>query len=158
MTRPSPNLWLEDFQPGLEFVTRAHSVSEDEIISFAGQFDPQYFHLDPAAAQNSAFGGLIASGLHTLSLSFRLFVDLNLWPDAIIASPGMESVKFLLPMRPGDEVRVHVEVLGVRPSRSKPDRGVVTMRHDVLNQDDACILSVDCHHMVRRRADDAAPL
>jgi acyl dehydratase len=148
--RPT-NLWFEDFQPGQRFDTGSHSVSESEIIDFAGQFDPQYYHLDPKAARASAFGGLIASGLHTLSLSFRLFFDLNIWPDAIIASPGMEHLKFLLPMRPGDRVRVAIEVLEIRPSRSKPDRGIVTMRHQLWNQDDARVLSVDCLHLVRCR-------
>ena len=101
-------LYLDDLKAGQRFATGSVTVSEAEIIAFARQFDPQYYHIDPEAAKKSAFGGLIASGFHTLSLSFRLFFDLNLWPEAVIASPGMDQVKWLKPMRPGDTDTVMV--------------------------------------------------
>lgn len=145
------NLWLDDFVTGIRIEAGSATVTEQEIVEFAGKFDPQYYHVDPVAAEKSAFGGLIGSGFHTLSLSFRLFFNLDLWSEAIIASPGMDNLKWLHPMRPGDTIRVAVEVIEVRPSRSKPDRGLVIMRHETWNQDDILILSVDCKHMLRRR-------
>ena len=133
------------------FQSASVSVTEAEIIDFARKFDPQYYHVDPEAAVSSHFGGLISSGFHTLSLSFRLFFDLNLWPEAIVASPGMADLKWLHPMRPGDTIRIVAEVTEVRPSRSKPDRGLVIMQHTTFNQHDETILSVECLHMLRRR-------
>lgn len=144
--------FLEDIEPGLILRTREATVTADEIVAFARQFDPQYFHLDAEAAAKSSFGGLVASGLHTMSLTFRLFFDLNIWEDAIIGSPGMRDLKFLAPLRPGDRIRSTVEFIEVRPSASKPDRGIVTTKHETFNQRDEPIFSAICLHMVRARA------
>jgi acyl dehydratase len=149
--RPSRDLFFEDLGVGQRFETAAVTVSEADIIAFARQFDPQYFHCDPAAAAKSAFGGLVASGLHTLSLTMRLFFDLNLWERAIIGSPGMEDVRWLAPLRPGDTVRTLVEVSAVKRSRSKPDRGVVSTAHRTFNQHDQVIFTATCLHLVRTR-------
>jgi len=145
------SLYLDDLRPGQRFETQSRTVTEADIIAFAKEFDPQYYHVDPVAAKTSAFGGLISSGFHTLSLSMRLFFDLNLWPEAIIASPGMEHVKWLKPMRPGDTIRAAAEVIDVRVSSSKPDRGIVIMDHSCWNQNDEMILTLRCAHMLRRR-------
>lgn len=145
------SLYLDDLKAGQRFETARRTVTEAEIIAFAKEFDPQYYHVDPVAAQKSAFGGLISSGFHTLSLSMRLFFDLNLWPELVIASPGMEQVKWLKPMRPGDTIRAAAEVIEVRVSTSKPDRGVVIMDHPCWNQNDDMILTLRCAHMLRRR-------
>jgi acyl dehydratase len=144
-------LYFDDLQVGQRFATAEAAVTEADIIDFASRFDPQYFHLDPAAAKQSAFGGLVASGLHTLSLSFRLFFDLYLWPEAILGSPGLRDVAWLLPMRPGDRIRSEIEVVEVRRSASKRDRGIVTMRHDTYNQAGERIMSAVCLHMLRSR-------
>jgi acyl dehydratase len=144
-------LYFEDFELGQRFETRSVTVSEADIIGFAKQFDPQYYHIDPQAAKNSAFGGLIASGFHTLSLSMRLFFDLDIWPEAMIASPGLENVKFLKPLRPGDTIRGAAEVVEIKASASKPDRGVVIMDHPCWNQNDEMILTLRCVHLLRRR-------
>ena len=144
-------LYFDDLKVGQRYETGSITVTEAEIIAFAKQFDPQYYHTDPEAAKKSAFGGLIASGFHTLSLSFRLFFDLNLWPEAVIASPGMDQVKWLKPMRPGDTIRAAAEVVEVKVSTSKPDRGVVIMEHPCWNQNGELILTLRCAHMVRRR-------
>jgi acyl dehydratase len=144
-------LYFEDFEVGQRFETGSVTVSEADIIAFARQFDPQYYHIDPQAAKNSAFGGLIASGFHTLSLSMRLFFDLDIWPEAMIASPGLENVKFLKPMRPGDTIRAAAEVVEIKASASKPDRGVVIMEHPCWNQNDEMILTLRCVHLLRRR-------
>ena len=144
-------LYLDDLKVGQRFETGKITVSEAEIIVFAKQFDPQYYHVDPQAAKNSAFGGLIASGFHTLSLSMRLFFDLDIWPEAMIASPGLENVKFLKPLRPGDTIRGAAEVVEIKASASKPDRGVVIMDHPCWNQNDEMILTLRCVHLLRRR-------
>jgi len=144
-------LYLDDFAAGQRFATAEHEVTAAEIIDFAKRFDPQYFHLDPQAAERSPFGGLVASGLHTLSLSFRLFFDLRLWEEAILGSPGMRELAWLKPLRPGDRIRAVIEVLDVRRSATKPDRGIVTMRHDTFNQQNDVILTAICLHMLRAR-------
>lgn len=144
-------LYLDDFAIGQRFETGSMTVSEADIVAFGRQFDPQYYHVDPLAAKASAFGGLIASGFHTLSLSMRLFFDLDIWPESMIASPGIENVKFLKPLRPGDTIRGAAEVVDVRASSSKPDRGIVTMEHPCWNQRDEMILTLRCLHLIRRR-------
>jgi acyl dehydratase len=149
--RPSRDLFFEDFAVGQRFDTEAIAVTEAEIIAFACQFDPQYFHLDPEAAAKSSFGGLVASGLHTLSLTMRLFFEFNLWERAIVGSPGLEHVRFLMPLRPGDTIRSTVEISAVKRSRSKPDRGVISTAHRAFNQHDQVILTMTCLHMVLAR-------
>jgi acyl dehydratase len=144
-------LYLDDVCVGQRFETGSVTVTEAEIIAFAKQFDPQYFHVDPVAAQGSAFGGLIASGFHTLSLSMRLFFDLKLWPESVIASPGLENVKWLRPVRPGDTLSSALEVTDVRASTSKPDRGIVITDHTAWNQSQETVLTVRVLHMMRRR-------
>ena len=144
-------LYLDDLKPGQRFETGSVTVSEAEIIAFAKQFDPQYYHIDPEAAKKSAFGGLIASGFHTLSLSMRLFFDLDLWPEAVIASPGMDQVKWLKPMRPGDTITAAAEVVEVKVSTSKPDRGVTTMQYAVINQRKETVATVEMNFMMHRR-------
>ena len=145
------DFYFDDMQVGQRFATADIEVSEADIIDFARRFDPQYFHLDPAAAAGSAFGGLIASGFHTLSLSFRLFFDLNLWQGAILGSPGLREVTWLKPLRPGDRIRGAIEVIDTKRSASKPDRGIVTTRHETFNQRDEIILTAICPHLLRAR-------
>lgn len=149
--RPSRDLFFEDFAVGQRYETESNVVTEADIIGFARQFDPQYFHLDPAAATKSAFGGLVASGLHTLALTMRLFFELNLWERAIVGSPGLEHVRFLMPLRPGDTIRSTVEISAVKRSRSKPDRGVISTAHRAFNQHDQVIFTMTCLHMVMAR-------
>jgi len=143
--------YLDDFTIGEHFESRSITVTAEEIVAFARQFDPQYYHLDPSAALSSAFGGLIASGFHTLCLTMRLFFDLDLWPKAIVASPGMETIQWIKPLRPGDTIRSEAEIVDVRVSKSKPDRGLVTTSHKTWNQSRDLILSARCLHMLRRR-------
>ena len=143
--------YLDNFSAGQTFETAKILVTEDDIITFAKQFDPQYFHLDPIAAQESHFGGLIGSGLQTLCLTLRLFFDLDLWPKAIIGSPGMESVQWLKPLRPGDTIASMADITNVRVSQSKPDRGIVTTSHRTWNQNGETIFTARCLHMLRRR-------
>jgi acyl dehydratase len=141
--------YFDDLELGQTFRTAEVEVTGADIVDFARRFDPQYFHLDQAAAAHSVFGGLVASGLHTLCLSFRLFFDLRLWEQAILGSPGMREVVWLKPLRPGDRIRAIVEVIELRRSQTKPDRGVVTMRHDTFNQAGEIVFTAICLHMLQ---------
>lgn len=149
--------YFEDLRLGQSFATAETEVGAEDIVDFARRFDPQDFHLDDDAAASSAFGGLVASGLHTLSLSFRLFFDLRLWPEAILGSPGMREVLWLKPLRPGDRIRVVAEIVELRRSETKPDRGLVAIRHDTFNHRGERIMTVLCLHLLRaRRTGDGA--
>jgi acyl dehydratase len=110
--------YFEDFDPGDEFEFGNYTVTEEEIIRFAEQFDPQSFHLDSVAAKESIFGGLIASGMHTLSILMRMTVDGFLNQVAGLGSPGIDEAKWLVPVRPGDTLSVHLTVLATVPSRT----------------------------------------
>lgn len=133
--------FLDDLVPGEVIEFGRTEVTEAEIIAFARQFDPQPFHIDAVAAKSSPFGGLIASGWHTASLSMRMMVDNLLGPDSgSIGSPGIDELRWLKPVRPGDVLRVHAEIIDVTPSRSKPDRGTARIRYDVINQNDEIVM------------------
>lgn len=138
MTNPNDlsgdaRLYLDDFRVGQRFVSRSHLVDEEQIKAFAGQFDPQPFHLDDEAAKATLFGGLAASGWHTAAITMRLLVD-GAAPIAggIIGAGG--EISWPRPTRPGDTLHVESEVLEITPSRSRPERGMVTLRSETLNQ------------------------
>jgi acyl dehydratase len=116
-------------------------VTEEEIIEFARRYDPQVFHTDPVAARDSIYGGLVASGWHTAAMAMRLIVEHHLSHAAGVGSPGVDEVRWLKPVRPGDRLSVRVTVLEVRRSESKPDRGLVRSFIEVLNQDMAVVMS-----------------
>ena len=143
--------WFDDFAVGQTFSTAGLTVSEAAILDFALVYDPQPMHLDAPAATAGPFGGLIASGFQTLSLSFSLFFRLGIVSESNLGSPGLDELRWKRPLRPGDTIRVVADVVAIKPSTSKPDRGVVTMRHDTFNQNDELILSVTGMHMLRRR-------
>lgn len=145
------DIHFDDLHLGQRFVTPAMTVSETQILDFARIYDPQPFHIDAEAAKQTEFGGLIASGFHTLSLSFSLFFRLGIFSAANLGSPGMEEIRWLKPLRPGDTIHAEAEVTALKASQSKPDRGIVTMRHDTFNQDGALILTVICLHRLKRR-------
>ena len=126
--------YFEDFRPGdvLEFGHKI--VTQDEIIAFATEYDPQAFQIDPVAATYSIFGGLVASGWHTISMSCRMFVDNVLLKATSLGGHGVDELRWLLPVRAGDTLRVRATVLDARASRTKLDRGTVRMRLEILNQ------------------------
>ena len=126
-------LYLEDLSVGDRFTSEGHETDAEQIIAFAKLFDPQPFHLDAEAAKSTFFGGLAASGWHTAAITMRLLVTSGLpLADGILGSGGQLS--WPLPTRPGDVLRVESEVLEIAPSRSKPDRGMVSMRCETRNQ------------------------
>jgi len=128
-------LYLEDFEVAQTFAgsTRIR-VDKERIKSFAAEFDPQPFHLDESAAQGSIFGGLAASGWHTAAMTMRLLVDSDFKPAGGIVGAGFDDLRWPRPVRPGDELRVQSEVLEVRPSKSRPNQGVIKVRTTTLNQ------------------------
>jgi acyl dehydratase len=132
---------FEDFVPGSVRTFGSVLVTEQEIIEFAKRYDPQVFHTDPVAARKTPYGGLVASGWHTAAMTMRLIVDHHLSQVASAGSPGVDEVRWLRPVRPGDELSVRVTVLEARRSESKPDRGVVRSLVEVLNQDGAVVMS-----------------
>ena len=127
-------LYFEDYAVGTIFECGTVVVDEAEIIAFASRYDPQPFHIDPVAAAHGPYGGLIASGWHTIALTMRRLVEQYLSEASSLGSPGIDEVRWLKPVRPGDELRVRVVVLDARPSRSKPDRGLIRASIEVGNQ------------------------
>ena len=113
-------LYWEDLQPGEALEIGSHTFTEEEIIAFARQFDPQSFHIDPAAAKNSFFGGLIASGWHTCAIAMRLMVDKYVARSASLGSPGLDNIRWLAPVRVGDTVAYRRTITAARVSESTP--------------------------------------
>lgn len=135
-------LYLEDFEPGSVHAAGSVQVSEAAILEFATRYDPQPFHVDAEAAQATIYGGLIASGWHTVALTMRLLVDHVFSGAASMGSPGIDEVRWPRPVRPGDTLSPRVTVLETRVSRSRPDRGVIRYRVDVDNQDGEPVMSM----------------
>ncbi len=148
---PRDDRYFEDYPAGHVYEFGSITVTEAEIIEFARQFDPQYFHLDPEKAAESEFGGIIASGFHTASIAMRLYVDHYLSHTASLASPGVDEVRWPHPLRPGDTLKIRVTILEARLSRSKPDRGIVRGRVEVINQRQEVVLSMTVVSILKRR-------
>jgi acyl dehydratase len=144
-------LYLEDFQVGQVVELGSTTITRDEILDFATQYDPQPFHVDEAAAEQSIYGGLIASGWHTVSLFMRLLVDGLLCQAASLGSPGVDEVRWLKPVRPGDTLLARGIIHAVIPSRSKPDRGILRTTYEMFNQDGDRVLSMKGVGMFARR-------
>lgn len=143
--------WLEDFHEGTVREFGRHVVTREEIVDFAGKYDPQPFHLDEAAAAKSIYGGLIASGWMTVGLAMRMVCDDYLVKAASLGSPGVDQVRWLKPVRPGDVLRLRLTTREVKPSQSKPDRGIVRSLWEMLNQRDEIVMTLDGMGMFLRR-------
>jgi len=126
--------YLEDYMPGQKFASGRLTIDKDSIKRFALEFDPQPFHLDETAAARTIFGGLAASGWHTAALTMRLLVESELQPMGGIVGAGFDEFRWPRPVRPGDELHLEIEVLEVRPSKSRPDQGLIKVRTTTLNQ------------------------
>ena len=148
--------YLEDYAIGQTYRSAARRIDAQQIKTFAAEFDPQPAHLDEEAARGTVFRGLAASGLHTASLTMRLMVGSDMKPAGGIVGAGFEEFRWALPVRPGDELRVEIEVLDVRPSKSKPDQGLVRMRTTTLNQKGETVQVFIGTLVVPRRAQAAA--
>lgn len=148
---PPDDRYLEDYREGRVYRFGEESVDAEEIVEFARRYDPQSIHTDPEAAADGPFGGLIASGWQTAALMMRLFADNYLTAVASLASPGIDELRWVRPLRPGDRLTLICETTGVRPSRSKPDRGVLTTDVTLINQDGDPVLTATALNMVARR-------
>ncbi len=151
---PTVERYFEDYLAGSVYQYGTISVDEAEIVDFAERYDPQYFHTNPDAAARGPFGGLIASGWHTAALMMRLFAEHYLSKVASLGSPGVEELRWIRPVRPGDQLQIRVSILETHRSRSKPDRGVVRTLVEVLNQAEEVVMSLKAVNFLRCR--DAA--
>jgi acyl dehydratase len=149
--------YFEDYIPGAVIECGEIRVDEAEIIEFAQRFDPQEMHLDPVAAARGRFGGLIASGWHTAAMMMRLFADNFLSKVASLASPGIDELRWMQPVRPGDTLHIRVSVLEAVPSRSRSDRGLVRTLVEVLNQRDEVVMSLKPMNIIGRRPPSLSP-
>jgi acyl dehydratase len=143
--------YYEDMPVGGTIEIGRHTVTEEEILDFAGKYDPQPFHVDREAAKESIYGGLIASGWHTCAMAMRVMVDGYLAKSASMGSPGMEEIRWLKPVRPGDTLIVKRTIDEARVT-SKPDRGLVLSRTDVYNQRDEHVMMMRGYSLVRLRS------
>jgi acyl dehydratase len=143
--------YFEDFEIGKTIAVGSRLVDEEEIIAFAKQFDPQPFHVDPAAAKDSIFGGIIASGWHTCSMIMRLMVDGFLRESTSMGSPGVDEVRWIKPVRGGDTLFVTTTILDLKPSSSKADRGVVWTEWRATNQHGELVATIKGMGMFLRR-------
>ena len=148
---PPDRRFFEDYVPGRVYEFGAITVTEAEIVEFAARFDPQSFHLDPIKAAASQFGGIVASGWHTIGVAMRLLVDHYLTHVASLGSPGVDEIRWPNPVRPGDTLRIRAAIIETRASRSKPDRGIVRTRIEALNQKDELVLSMIAVSFLGRR-------
>lgn len=150
--------YLDDFAVGQVYGSGRIRVDKTQIIAFATQFDPQPFHLDEEAARQSAFGGLAASGWHTAALTMRLLVEGEFRPAGGILGVGFEELSWPRPVRPGDELRTQSEVLAVRPSKSRPDQGLIRVRTTTFNQNGEAVQIFTAKLLVPRRPDGSPSL
>jgi acyl dehydratase len=143
--------YLEDFSVGQTYGSGRLRVEEERIKSFAAEFDPQPFHLDADAARASILDGLAASGWHTAALTMRLLVESELKPAGGIVGVGFDELRWPRPMRPGDELRVESEILKVRPSKSRPEQGLIKVRTTTFNQNSETVQVLVSNLIVLRR-------
>jgi acyl dehydratase len=155
--RSTPRLYWEDFPVGDVRRFGRMPVTREAVLAFAREFDPQPFHLDDEAAKASLFGGLSASGWHTCAMAMRMMCDDYLLDSSSLGSPGIDELRWLKPVFPGDHLSVRLTVLASRPMTSRPDVGLINTRWEVLNQHEAVVLSMTGWGMFRRRTAADAP-
>jgi acyl dehydratase len=144
-------LYFEDFKAGDRFESAALTITEAMIVEYARFYDPQPFHTDPEAAKATVYGGLIASGMQTIGIMFKLFMETGVLAVCSLGSPGLDEIRWKAPVRPGDVLRVVAEVLESRPSSSKPDRGIVRILFSTLNQRGETVATFIGNQLCRRR-------
>ena len=144
-------LYFEDFKVGDVYETTGPTLTESDMVEYSIKYDPQVFHVDREGAKQSIYGGIIASGFQTLGYCMRMICDAYLLRSASLGSPGMNEIRWLKPVRPGDSLRMRMTVKEVRPSQSKPDRGVILHQWDTFNQLDELVMTTSGYGMFRRR-------
>jgi acyl dehydratase len=143
--------YFEDFSVGERFRSRGVTFTESSIIDFALKYDPQYFHINTEAAEQSPYGGLIASGFQTLAQTFRMWLDEGVLAKCSIGAPGIDELRWLAPVRPGDTLHMEAEVVEVRPSSSRPERGTVRFAYASVNQRGETVMTLEVAQLVIRR-------
>lgn len=151
-------LHWEDFEPGQTHELGSYEFKLNEMLEFAGRYDPQVFHIDEEGAKDHPFGGIIASGCLTFAIAQRLLVDALLSRAESQGSPGIDEMRFLLPVRPRDVVRGRLEVIETRESSRRPDRGTITIAYMLINQHDDVVLTMRARVMLKRREPGSRPI
>jgi acyl dehydratase len=148
---PADERYFEDYVAGSVYEFGDFTVTEADVVDFARRFDPQYIHTDPDRAKNGPFKGLIASGWHSGAILCRLMVDHYLSHVASLGSPGVDEMRWLHPVRPGDKLRIRTKITETRLSKSKPDRGLVSCEVEMINQDDQPVMSLKITNLLSKR-------
>lgn len=146
-----PERYFDDLKVGDRFQSGPFEITEKAIIDFGREFDPQPFHLDPIAARETVFHGLVASGWHTAAITMRLLVTCGLDLAGGAVGLGAHELRWPRPVRPGDVLRLEIEIVELRPSRSKPDRGTVRIRYETRNQDNEVVMTLTATALVPKR-------
>lgn len=141
---------LDDLVVGEIFETQGYTLSQADITSFAFSYDPQPFHIDEVAAEKSIFGGIIASGFHTIAICFRLFIQSGIFARSSLGGTGLDEVRWFAPVRAGDTLSAEIEVIKVLPSTSKADRGVAVLQYRGYNQRNELVVSFFGNHYLMR--------
>jgi acyl dehydratase len=148
---PADERYFEDYVAGSVYEFGDFTVTEADVVDFAKRFDPQYIHTDPDRAKNGPFKGLIASGWHSGAILCRLMVDHYISHVASLGSPGVDEMRWLHPVRPGDKLRIRTKITETRLSKSKPDRGLVSCEVEMINQDDQPVMSLKITNLLSKR-------
>ncbi len=144
-------LYFEDFTVGRRFETDARTITEADIIAYGKEFAPRPYHTDVEAAKESMFGGVVAAGLHTASVTFGLFIESGVFSDCGMGSPGMEGIRWLQPVRAGDTLRVIAEVTEALPPRREGGRNVIKLMFSGVNQNGETVIEINSIHFVKAR-------
>ncbi len=150
--------YFEDFRVGDSLDCGSATFAKEEMVAFARRFDPQPFHVDEQAAAYSTFGGLVASGWYTCAMCMRLLVDAIVNQTASMGSPGVDSIRWLKPVRPGDTLRLRANLIEAEPSKSRPDRGRLTFVYELSGADGAPVMTMRAVAILGRRPIDPAKL
>jgi acyl dehydratase len=139
---------LDEFTIGQVFTTKSFKLTKEDIIRFAGEFDPQYMHLDEEQANQGRFNGIIASGIHTLAISFKLWVEEGMYGDDVIAGTGMNNIKFIKPVYPGDELHIIIEVLDKKATKN--ETGILTVLLSTFNDKEEKVFEGELSALIKR--------
>jgi acyl dehydratase len=146
-----PALYLEDFPLGSVYMTPEVTVTREQLVDFARQYDPQPYHLDDEAGRRSVFGGISAGGFQIAAFAWKLGLETRMFDDCAMAGIGIDELRWLRPLKPGDTIKCRMTVVETRPSRSKPDRGGITFAYEMINQHGETIMTLKLIQMLRRR-------
>lgn len=144
-------MFIEDFESGVTYESPAHEMTMEEATDFARHYDPMYFHVDAEAAKYSTFGGLVCAGFQTAALAWTLALRSGLYDQCALAGIGIDELRWLAPVRPGDVLRCRFSMLEWRPSKSRPEAGIARVRFELVNQCDRSVVTMVVIQLLRRR-------